>query len=150
MIQTKLANEYDARAIAGFQVKMAKETEGLELDIDTVNKGVLAVFRDPQKGKYYIASSNEEIIASLLITQEWSDWRNNWVFWLQSVYVLPEKRGLGVFKQMYEYIINQISANTEVAGLRLYVDLKNSGAREVYAKLGMNGEHYQVFEWMKE
>ena len=150
MIQTNLAGEYDAQVIAGFQVKMARETEGLELDINTVNDGVLAVFRDPQKGKYYVAYSDEEIIASLLITKEWSDWRNNWVYWLQSVYVLPEKRGLGVFKQMYEYIIKQISANNDVAGLRLYVDLNNSGAREVYTKLGMNGDHYQVFEWMKE
>ncbi len=85
----------------------------------------------------------------MLITYEWSDWRNNYVYWLQSVYVLPEKRGKGIFKQMYEYIIKQVNESDKVAGLRLYVDMKNLAARKVYAKLGMDGDHYQVFEWMK-
>jgi len=85
----------------------------------------------------------------LLITREWSDWRNNWVMWLQSVYVLPEKRGMGIFKQMYNYILAQVNDSVEVAGLRLYVDMKNIAAREVYTNLGMNGDHYQVFELMK-
>ena len=149
MIQVRLSNEYDKTVIAEFQIKMANETEQLELDKDTVNKGVESVFRDPQKGKYYVATENEVIIASMLITYEWSDWRNNWVFWLQSVYVLPEKRGQGIFKQMYDFILQQINENSEVAGLRLYVDKTNSDASKVYAKLGMNGDHYQVFEWMK-
>ncbi len=149
MIQVRLSNEYDKTVIAKFQIKMANETEQLELDKDTVNKGVESVFRDHQKGKYYVATENDVIVASMLITYEWSDWRNNWVFWLQSVYVLSEKRGKGIFKQMYEYIIKQVNESDEVVGLRLYVDMKNIAAREVYAKLGMDGDHYQVFEWMK-
>ncbi len=149
MIQVRLSNEYDATVIAEFQIKMANETEGIELDNDTVNKGVESVFRDHQKGKYYVATENDVIVASMLITYEWSDWRNNWVYWLQSVYVLPEKRGKGIFKQMYDYILKQINENNEVAGLRLYVDMTNSAARKVYVKLGMDGDHYQVFEWMK-
>ena len=146
MIQVRLSNEYDKTE---FQIKMANETEGMELDKDTVNKGVESVFKDPKKGKYYVATENDVIVASMLITYEWSDWRNNWVFWLQSVYVLPEKRGKGIFKQMYEYIIKQVKESDKVAGLRLYVDVKNLAAREVYAKLRMDGDHYQVFEWMK-
>ncbi len=149
MIHTRLSNEYDALVIAEFQLKMAKETEGLELDKSTVNNGVISVYRDPHKGKYYVATEEDKIIASLLITREWSDWRNNWVMWLQSVYVLPEKRGMGIFKQMYNYILAQVNDSVEVAGLRLYVDMKNIAAREVYTNLGMNGDHYQVFELMK-
>lgn len=149
MIHTRLANEDDASVIAVFQIRMAKETEDLELDKNTVVDGVISVFKDPQKGKYFVATEKNEIIASLLITQEWSDWRNNWIYWLQSVYVLPEKRKLGVFKQMYRYIINEVKESDNVAGLRLYVDLENSEARNVYTKMGMDGDHYQVFEWMK-
>ena len=149
MIHTRLSNKYDAPIIADFQIKMAKETEGLELDISTVKNGVLSVYRDPNKGKYYVATKEDIIVASMLITREWSDWRNSCIFWLQSVYVLPEKRGKGIFKQMYHHILKQVNENNEVAGLRLYVDMKNISAREVYTKLGMNGDHYQVFEWMK-
>jgi len=149
MIHTRPSNEYDAPVISDFQVKMARETESLNLDIDTVYKGVTSVFKDSRKGKYYIATEENKIVASMLITYEWSNWRNNWVYWLQSVYVLPEKRGQGIFKQMYEYILLQVQENDEVAGLRLYVDISNIAAREVYNKLGMNGDHYQVFEWMK-
>jgi len=149
MIHTRLSNEFDTPVISEFQVKMAKETEDLELDKNTVKNGVLSVYRDPNKGKYYVATEEDIIVASMLITHEWSDWRNNWIFWLQSVYVLPEKRGRGIFKQMYNYIIEQVNKSNEVAGLRLYVDMKNIAARKVYTKLGMNGNHYQVFEWMK-
>ena len=149
MIHTRLSNEYDAPIIADFQIKMAKETEGLELDTSTVKNGVLSVYRDPNKGKYYVATEEDIIVASMLITREWSDWRNSCIFWLQSVYVLPEKRGNGIYKQMYHHILKQVNESNEVAGLRLYVDIKNISAREVYTKLGMNGDHYQVFEWMK-
>lgn len=149
MVCIRLAKEFDVDDIVEFQVKMAFETEDVELDYGTVNKGVTAVFKDPQKGKYYVATENDVVVGSLLITNEWSDWRNNWIYWIQSVFIIPEKRGQGIFKQLYLYIQNSIQENNEVAGIRLYVDVTNSSARKVYAKLGMNGEHYKVFEWMK-
>jgi len=148
MIEIRLANKFDSPAITEFQIKMAFETEKIKLDTNIVTKGVISVFLDPQKGKYFVATENNKIISSLLITHEWSDWRNNWVYWIQSVYVLPEKRGRGIFKQMYNHIL-EIVNNSEVAGLRLYVDVSNLSARKVYAKMGMDGNHYQVFEWMK-
>ncbi len=149
MIETRLANEFDISDIVEFQINMAKEIEGLELDKETVNNGVISVFKDPQKGKYYVAVDSDKIIASLLITHEWSDWRNSWVYWIQSVFVITEYRGQGIFKQLYNHILSIVADNDEVSGLRLYVDISNIDARKVYTKIGMNGDHYQVFEWMK-
>jgi len=149
MIETRLANEFDASEIVEFQIKMAYETEKLVLDRNTVVSGVISVFRDPQKGKYYVAVDNDIIVASLLITHEWSDWRNSWIYWIQSVFVTTKYRGQGVFKQMYNYILSSVKENDSVSGIRLYVDITNLAARNVYSKIGMNGDHYQVFEWMK-
>ena len=90
MIQIRLATEVDTKEIIDFQLKMAMESEGLALDPGTLEEGVEAVFRDPHKGKYYVAEDDKKIVGSMLITYEWSDWRNKWVFWLQSIYILPD------------------------------------------------------------
>ncbi len=150
MVQIRLASQEDQHIIADFQLKMAMETENFKLDKETVNTGVNAVLRDPAKGKYFVAEQDGEIVSSLLITFEWSDWRNKWVAWIQSVYVIEEYRQKGIFKSMYEHIRNWARNDSEIAGLRLYVDKTNHRAINVYQKLGMNGEHYQVFEWMEE
>ena len=149
MIQIRLANEEDFETIAGFQIKMALETENFSLDKETVTLGVLNALRDPAKGKYFVAVDTEnKIISSLLVTFEWSDWRNKWVLWIQSVYVLPEYRKLGIFRQMYLKVKEWAEEDDEVSGVRLYVDKTNTRAIEVYKRMGMNGEHYQLFEWM--
>jgi GNAT superfamily N-acetyltransferase len=151
MQQIRFANEEDHSTIVEFQLKMAKETEGLELDRETVSLGVMQVMRNPQKGKYIVATNNDEkIVASLMLTPEWSDWRNRFVLWFQSVYVVPDERGKGIFKKMYEHVKSKIVLEDEQnAGLRLYVDASNKNAIEVYKKLGMDGDHYRVFEWMR-
>ena len=89
------------------------------------------------------------VVASLLITPEWSDWRNKTILWIQSVYVVPSYREKGVFKAVYNHILNLVSKDPAIGGIRLYVDKTNQRAQQVYARMGMNGEHYQVFEWMK-
>lgn len=150
MIQIRSATEEDYEVIAGFQVKMAMETENFKLDEAMVKKGVLAVMQDPGKGKYFVAVDETNIVSSLLVTYEWSDWRNKWVLWIQSVYVLPEFRKLGIFRQMYLKVKEWAEQDPEVGGVRLYVDKSNTRAIEVYKRLGMNGEHYQVFEWMTD
>ncbi len=139
----------DAKIISDFQVAMALETESLKLDEPTVIKGVKAVFKHPEKGQYYVAVNEDKVIGSLMITYEWSDWRNRWVWWIQSVYILPAFRGKKIFTQMYNHIKTLVINNDDVSGIRLYVDLTNSNARKVYQSIGMNGEHYQLFEWMK-
>jgi len=150
MVQIRMATEENREVIADFQIKMARETEDLVLEKETLHEGVMHVLRDAEKGKYFIAEDDGKVVASLLITFEWSDWRNKWVLWIQSVYVLPEYRKQGVFKNMYAHIKKWAANDNQVAGIRLYVDKTNRRAINVYSKLGMNGEHYRLFEWMKE
>jgi GNAT superfamily N-acetyltransferase len=148
-IKIKEASLEHQELIADYQVKMARETENLTLDINIVRKGVRAVFDDDSKGRYFVAFHEEEPIASLLTTFEWSDWRNGTVWWIQSVYVLPTWRNKKVFRKMYDYLQNLIKEKSNVMGLRLYVDKTNTNAQKVYKTIGMEGEHYSLFEWMK-
>lgn len=150
MIAVRPARRDDRGLIVGFQILMARETEGLELDPATVERGVAAVFADPSKGEYRVAESAGRVIASLLITPEWSDWRAATVWWIQSVYVVPEARGQGVYRALYEDLKRRVESDPGLAGLRLYVDRRNAAARRVYEKLGMSPEHYELFEWLKE
>jgi len=150
MVRIRLALEEDKKTIAQFQVEMAMETESLKLDIDALINGVTAVFRDPQKGKYLVAEDGKQIVASMLLTPEWSDWRDKWVLWIQSVYVLPEFRRKNIFSLMYEFAKQIAERDEKVAGMRLYVDNSNDKAIQVYKAIGMNGDHYRVFEWMKK
>lgn len=143
------AKKEDAETIIRFQQYMASETEQMTLDPDTIMKGVNAVFEDQGRGEYWIAEENGTVTASLLITYEWSDWRNSNVWWIQSVYVIPEFRRKGIFRAMYRHIKNQ-AATLNIAGLRLYVETSNSGAQHTYQAVGMNSEHYIMYEWMKE
>ncbi|NCC73226.1 MAG: N-acetyltransferase [Sphingobacteriia bacterium] len=135
--------------IATFQVKMALETENVKLEESVINSGVVAVFSNPVFGRYYVAVTGKEIIASLLVTYEWSDWRNSMVWWLQSVYVLPEYRRKGVFSRMYHHIRNEVENLPDVSGIRLYMIHHNQKAEKVYLKIGMDGNRYRMFEWMK-
>jgi GNAT superfamily N-acetyltransferase len=139
----------DATAIIDFQQKMAWETEQMTLVPEVIFKGVKAVFDKPARGQYWVAEDNGNVVASLLITYEWSDWRNSDVWWIQSVYVLPEFRRSGIFRSMYEFIKAE-AIKTGIAGLRLYVELNNSKAQNTYKMLGMNCNHYTMYEWMRE
>ena len=139
----------EADLIKGFQIAMALETENITLAGDTVMSGVRAVFDDPQKGAYYVAGSNGHIIACMLTTYEWSDWRNGTFIWLQSVYVKPEWRSKGVFRKMYDHIRQLVEENEQYKGIRLYVFHTNTKARTVYRTLGMEDQHYRMFEWIK-
>lgn len=144
------ATEADAPKIVEFQLAMARETEGIELDRETCTRGVAAVFADPGLGRYFVAAQDGNVVGSLMITYEWSDWRNGVVWWIQSVYVVPESRGGGVYRRMYEAIQRLVRESAAIRGIRLYVDTRNIAAQQVYERLGMDGGHYRVFEWMKE
>ena len=149
-IEIRKAQLSDQSSIARFQVEMALETEQYKLDPDTVSKGVEAVLNNDKLGAYYVAVLGNKVVGSLLTTFEWSDWRNGTVLWIQSVYVDPQYRKRGIYGLLYKHVKALVADDTMLKGIRLYVDESNIAAQEVYARLGMNGEHYRVFEWMKE
>lgn len=146
-VSIRAATRSDVSRLMEGNRAMAWETEGLELDEATLRAGVEAVFNAPRRGRYFVAEDRGAVFGQLLITYEWSDWRNADVWWIQSVYVWPEHRGRGVYRSLSSHV--EASARAEgAAGLRLYVDRRNEAAREVYRRLGMDGEHYLLFEKM--
>jgi ribosomal protein S18 acetylase RimI-like enzyme len=148
MISIRPATQRDSTYIIDFQQQMAQETEKVKLDAEILAEGLKRLFDDPSKGKYYVAEDNGEVIGCLMTTFEWSEWRCGNVLWIQSVYIKPSHRSKGVFRKMYEHIKSMVTPESEYRGIRLYVDRTNAAAQKVYEKLGMNGEHYQVYEWM--
>ena len=149
MIIISKAEGKDIQIIVDFQMAMALETEKINLDPETVHRGVSAVFADPTKGFYLTAKVDELIIGSLMITYEWSDWRARTVWWIQSLYVVPEFRRKGVFKRMYAWLLDKVNRDDSIGGIRLNVDHTNLNAQKVYESLGMNGNHYRLYEYMK-
>ena len=145
----RTATPADAAVIEDFQIRMAAETEDIELDADTVTRGVRAVFDDPTKGEYWVAESGGQIVGSLLTVSEWSDLRCRTVLWIHSVFVTPEARGKGIYKRMYGALVDRVNASSDLAGLRLFVESQNTRAQKVYEALGMDGEHYRMYEWLK-
>ncbi len=140
----------DTPAIVEFQIKMALETENIELDKPTVEKGVHAVFSDLSKGNYYVAEKGGQVVGSLLTTFEWSDWRNGTVLWIQSVFVLAEFRKQGVYKKLYKHVKGLVENDPNLKGIRLYAEKANAVAHKVYEKMGMNADHYQLYEWLND
>jgi GNAT superfamily N-acetyltransferase len=142
----------DARVLADNNKAMAFETESLELDDTTILQGCRAILSDPSKGFYLVATAGSgadaAIVGQLMITYEWSDWRNKTTWWIQSVYVVPGSRGQGVFKSLYKHV-RELCEREDGAGLRLYADESNHKAQGVYSRLGMT-THYLVFEDMFE
>jgi len=139
----------DLEEILDFQISMAKETESIDLERGVLQIGVSSVLEDSTKAKYFIADNEGEAAGMLMITTEWSDWRNGWVWWIQSVYVKPGYRKMGVYKMLYNHIKKIVGSSDELKGIRLYVDKRNVRAQQVYESLGMTGDHYTTYEWMK-
>ncbi len=140
------ANLQDASAIAKFQVQMADESEGTVLDYELVLRGVTEGLKDAAKGTYLVArNENDEAIASLLITKEWSDWRCGWYWWIQSVYVCPDYRRKGVYRAMYAKVKELAKADNSPC-VRLYVDRTNERGLSTYQSLGMKESHYLFYE----
>ncbi|MBT3575815.1 MAG: GNAT family N-acetyltransferase [Candidatus Marinimicrobia bacterium] len=143
------ATRDDIHTIVGFNQAMALETESISLDASILLQGVEAIFDTPKHGFYVVCEINRSIKACLMITYEWSDWRNGLFWWIQSVFVKKEYRQTGLYKLMYEFIKTLIDKDDQIVGLRLYVDDDNIKAQNVYSKLGMNKTNYQLFEYTK-
>lgn len=138
----------DADTIARWNTAMAWETEQKRLDPDTVARGVRAVFDEPHRGFYLVAEHDGVPVGCLMVTYEWSDWRCGDFWWMQSVYVVAESRGTGVFGGLYRQV-EAMAESAGAVGLRLYVEHDNERAQRTYGRLGMQRCHYHMYEAMR-
>jgi len=140
----------DAAVIADFNARMAWETERRRLKPETVRAGVRNLLKDPSRGRYFVAEIQQNgkrcLVGQLLITYEWSDWRNGNFWWIQSVYVPKEFRSQGVFRALFQQVNTLARDRKDVCGLRLYVEAENGTAQRTYERLGMKQTHYKMFE----
>ena len=143
------AQREDAEVLVEFNRAMAQETEGKDLLPEVIGAGVHALLGDPGAGFYLVAEQSGRVVGSLMITKEWSDWRNGSFWWIQSVYVRPECRRQGVYKRMYRHVQELAAGDPKVCGFRLYVERENEHAQRTYDSLGMQRTHYLVFEELK-
>jgi ribosomal protein S18 acetylase RimI-like enzyme len=146
--QIRDASAADVEAIVAFNRSMARETEEKDLALEVVRPGVRAVIENPSLGRYFVAGLGDDVVGQLMITNEWSDWRNGQIWWIQSVYVRPEHRRRGVFRALFRHVEEVAHTTPGVVGLRLYVEHNNAVAQRVYESLGMRGAGYSVFETM--
>jgi ribosomal protein S18 acetylase RimI-like enzyme len=147
-VTVRTATAADADRLARFNAAMAEETENKTLSPETVRAGVQSLLDDPSRGFYLVAVRDEAVVGSLMITTEWSDWRNGQFWWIQSVYVQPAARRTGVYTALHRAVRRRAKAAGDVCGLRLYVERGNEGARETYEALGMTETSYRMYEEM--
>jgi ribosomal protein S18 acetylase RimI-like enzyme len=140
------ATPADAAVVVEFNRLLAEESEGLTLDGGLLTAGVAAGLADRSKAGYFLAEENGLVLGQTMTTTEWSDWRNGWIWWIQSVYVRPEARRRGVFRALFEHVARLAREDPTVIGLRLYVERNNQAAQETYRSLGMEPTGYVVFE----
>ncbi len=146
-IAIRMARQSDIAVLTNFNIAMALETENLTLEPSTVHQGVSRLLQQPNYGFYLVAETHEgDITGSLMITFEWSDWRNGLIWWIQSVYVHPDHRRQGVYRQLFDTVKEQARENGDIPAIRLYVEKDNSPAQKTYQQLGMSQTHYRLYE----
>jgi len=145
-LSIRRATPADVPVLVAFNAAIAWETEHKRLNTEVLTAGVCAVFDDPTRGFYTVAERNGEVVGQMMVTYEWSDWRNGWFWWIQSVYVREDARRGGVFRELYCVIQQQAVADSSVIGLRLYVETDNTRARDTYRALGMTDTTYGIME----
>jgi len=136
----------DAAELTEFNINMARETEGVELIPEVIAAGVETMIDNPQMGFYLVVELDNGIQASLMVTTEWSDWRNGMFWWIQSVYVRPQYRRQGLYRELYQRVKELAEQEPSVCGFRLYVERDNSTAQKSYAALGMSETEYRLYE----
>ena len=136
----------DVETIAKFNMLAEKETENMDVDPDTAVRGAKAIIKDPHKGFYLVAEMKGQIIGQLMVTNEWSDWRNKYFLWVQNVYVQEDYRQKGIFSALFHHLKEMARYRKDVAGLRLYVEKSNETAQMVYESLGMHKPGYDIYE----
>jgi len=145
-ITVRPAGAQDVAVICEYNRLLAKETENKDLDLNVLRPGVEAMLNDPHKGRYFVAVSDAEVVGQLGVTGEWSDWRNGDFWWVQSVYVVLAWRRRGVFRRLFEHLLQVARAEPNVIGVRLYVEHDNRAAQETYRQLGLKVTDYHLME----
>jgi GNAT superfamily N-acetyltransferase len=136
----------DIPVIVAFNARLAEETEAKTLDLDVLSRGVSVALSDPDRLRYWMAEIDGQVVGQSAVTREWSDWRNGWIWWFQSVFVAESARGVGVFRALYQHIRAEALSQPDVIGLRLYVEDENARAQATYRAMGMVPGGYHVFE----
>lgn len=136
----------DAAVLVAFNRAMAHETEGKVLDEAVLGRGVRRALQDPSLGRYWVAVDGDDVVGALMLTTEWSDWRDGHFWWIQSVYVRPDRRRQGAYALLHRTVVDAARARGDVVGIRLYVEAGNARAQATYAKLGMKDAGYLVYE----
>lgn len=145
-INIRIAEIKDKETLVKFNIALAIESEEIKLSKEVVERGVDAVLQNSNLGFYLLAEKDEKIIGSLMITNEWSDWRNGMFWWVQSVYVLADFRRKGIYTKLYNYVKQLASEKSDVLGFRLYVEKNNNTAMTTYKSLSMKKTAYRLFE----
>src|SRR5262245_12545420 len=148
-MRIRLASGQDADALIAFNRAMALETEQKELLPEVISAGVRSMLANPAAGFYLVAEDERRVVGALMVTREWSDWRNGSFWWIQSVYVRPECRRQGIYRRLYQHVKKIAAQDPAVCGFRLYVERENARAQSTYRKLGMTETRYLVFEELK-
>jgi len=146
MIRVRPARPDDAAQLADFNAALARESEERELEPARLLSGVSRLLADSGRGLYFVAERDGRALGCCMLTREWSDWRDGWFLWLQSVYVEPAARGAGVFRALWAEVRRHAAGDADVIGLRLYVERDNARARAVYAALGLHETDYRLYE----
>ncbi|MFQ5589689.1 MAG: GNAT family N-acetyltransferase [Phycisphaerae bacterium] len=145
-LEIRAATRSDFDTVVSFNEAMAAETESKSLDRAAIVSGVRNALDDPSRCMYFVADVEGVVVGQVMVTYEWSDWRDAWFWWIQSVYVAPKVRQRGVFRALYSHVRELARSRSDVCGLRLYVNQHNSRAIETYRKLGMSRTEYLLFE----
>lgn len=145
-IQIRPARMEDVPVIAEFNIAMARETEQRELQPTVIGPGVRTLLQRPELGRYLVAEQAGELVGQLMVTFEWSDWRNGLFWWIQSVYVRPDRRRHGIYRKLYRHLEQEARTTPGVCGIRLYVEEQNERAIMTYRSLGMWPSGHRVFE----
>jgi len=145
-LTVRAATAADTPVVVEFNRLLAEETEGKTLDPGLLGPGVKAALSDPRRALYFLATEVDAVVGQIMVTFEWSDWRNGWIWWIQSVYVRREARRRGVFRALFNHVERLARAGSEVVGLRLYVENNNHAAQQTYQRLGMRRAGYFVLE----
>ena len=146
VVAVRMANKGDLDVLVAFQQAMATETEDKGLDPARLQQGIEYLLEHPQEGYYLMAEVDGLAVGSLMVTFEWSDWRNGRFWWIQSVFVAQTHRRQGVYAALHAEINQRARQDPQACGIRLYVEKENTGAQETYLALGMAETHYRLFE----